>query len=118
VRSEAKRRAHDDALATRVREALGSARRIEEKKMFGGITFMVRGKMCISVGKDRLMCRIDPAVHDAAVQREGCRSVVMKGRQLRGYVHVDREAVRTKRGLGHWVALALDYNGRALKRPR
>jgi TfoX/Sxy family transcriptional regulator of competence genes len=110
--------AYDDVLVTRVRRALSSARRIEEKKMFGGITFMVRGKMCVSVGKDRLMCRIDPAVHDAAVQREGCRSVVMKGRQLRGYVHVDREVVRTKRGLDHWVALALDYNGRAPKRPR
>jgi TfoX/Sxy family transcriptional regulator of competence genes len=108
--------AYDDALATRVRTALGTGRRIEEKKMFGGITFMVRGKMCISVGKDRLMCRIDPAAHDAAVQLEGCRAVVMKGRQLRGYVHVDRERVRTKRGLDYWVALALDYNGRALKR--
>jgi TfoX/Sxy family transcriptional regulator of competence genes len=108
--------AYDNALANRVRRALGSARRIEEKKMFGGITFMVRERMCVSVGKDRLMCRIDPAVHDAAVQRQGCRAVVMKGRQLRGYVHVDREAVRTKRGLDYWVALALDYNGRARKR--
>jgi TfoX/Sxy family transcriptional regulator of competence genes len=105
--------AYDDVLASRVRTALGSARRIEEKRMFGGMTFMVRGKMCVSVGRDRLMCRIDPAIHDAAVRREGCRAVVMKGRPLRGYVHVDREAVRTKRGLDYWVALALDYNGRA-----
>lgn len=86
--------------------------------MFGGIAFMVRGKMCVSVGKDRLMCRIDPAIHDTAVEREGCRAVVMKERPLRGYVHVDREAVRTKRGLDYWIALALDYNGRALKRTR
>ena len=105
--------AYDDVLASRVRTALGKARRIEEKKMFGGILFMVRGKMCVTVGKDRLMCRIDPTIHDAAVEREGCRAVVMKGRKLRGYVHVDREALRTKRGLDYWVALALDYNDRA-----
>jgi TfoX/Sxy family transcriptional regulator of competence genes len=110
--------AYDEVLVNRVRAALGKARRIEEKKMFGGILFMVRGKMCVSVGKDRLMCRIDPAIHDAAVQREGCRAVVMRGRSLRGYVHVEREAVKTKRGLDYWVALALDYNGRAPKKSR
>ena len=60
---------------------MGRARPVEEKKMFGGLTFMVRGKMCVSVGKDRIMCRIDPAIHDAAIQRQGCRSVVMKGRE-------------------------------------
>ena len=110
--------AYDDVLASRLRTALGPSRRIEEKKMFGGLMFMVRGKMCVSVGKDRLMCRIDPAIHKTAVDRDGCRAVIMKGRQLRGYVHVDRDAVRTKRGLDYWIALALDYNRRALKRPR
>ena len=110
--------AYDDVLASRVRKALGPSRRIEEKKMFGGLMFMVSGKMCVSVGKDRLMCRIDPAIHETAVERDGCRAVIMKGRQLRGYVHVDREAVRTKRGLDYWIALAMDYNGRALKQPR
>ena len=110
--------AYDEVLANRVRESLGKARRIEEKKMFGGIMFMVGGKMCVSVGKDRLMCRIDPAIHDAAVQRDGCRAVVMKGRSLRGYVHVDRQAVKTKRGLDYWIARAMDYNGRAAKKSR
>ena len=86
--------------------------------MFGGLMFMVSGKMCVSVGKDRLMCRIDPAIHETAVERDGCRAVIMKGRRLRGYVHVDRDAVRTKRGLDYWIELALDYNGRTLKRPR
>lgn len=78
--------------------------------MFGGIAFMVRGKMCVSVGRDRIMCRIDPAIHDAALEHQGCRTVVMKGRQYRGYVHVDAEAVRSKRDLDYWIGLALDYN--------
>lgn len=103
---------HDDALAKRVRAALGRARRIEEKKMFGGITFMVRGRMCVSVGRERIMCRIDPAIHDVALERKGCRTVVMKGRQYRGYVHVEAEAVKTKADLDYWIRLALDYNGK------
>jgi len=101
---------HDDVLAKRVRAALARAPRIEEKRMFGGITFMVRGRMCISVGRNRIMCRIDPAIHDTALKRKGCRTVVMKGRQYRGYVHVEADAVKTKGDLDYWIGLALDYN--------
>ncbi len=78
--------------------------------MFGGITFMVRGKMCISAGKERFMFRVDPAVHDTLVQGEGCRTVSMKGREYRGYIHVDAEAVKSDRELKRWAALALKYN--------
>jgi TfoX/Sxy family transcriptional regulator of competence genes len=92
---------------------LDSAGKVEEKRMFGGITFMVRGKMCISVGKGRIMCRIDPAIHDTALQREGCRTVVMKDREYRGYVYVDSGSVRTEDDLKYWVGLSLDYNGKA-----
>jgi TfoX/Sxy family transcriptional regulator of competence genes len=104
---------YDEALARRVKVALGHGRRIEETKMFAGVTFMVRGKMCVSVGNDRIMCRIDPAIHDAALERPGCRTVVMKGRPYRGFVHVDAEAVKTKGDLAYWVGLALDFNQRA-----
>ena len=96
------------ALVSRVKTALGRTRPVEEKRMFGGITFMVRGRMCVSVGKGRIMCRIDPAVHDEALTHKGCRTVVMKGREYRGFVHVDAERVR--RDLDYWIGLALDYN--------
>ena len=84
----------------------------EEKRMFGGITFMVRGKMCVSVGRDRIMCRIDPDLHDSLLEREGCRTVVMKGRQYRGFVYVDARALKTQRELENWIGLALDYNNK------
>jgi TfoX/Sxy family transcriptional regulator of competence genes len=58
------------------------------------------------------MCRIDPAIHDAALQH-GCKSVIMKGREYRGYVHVAADALKTKRELDYWVRLALDYNSHA-----
>jgi TfoX/Sxy family transcriptional regulator of competence genes len=81
--------------------------------MFGGIAFMVDGKMCVTVSNGRIMCRIDPAIHDVALERKGCTTVVMKGRKYRGYVHIDAEALSTKADLDHWVKLALDFNIRA-----
>lgn len=82
---------------------------------------MVRGKMCVTVGRDRIMCRIDPAIHDAALERKGCRTVVMKGREYRGYVHVDANAVSAESELNYWIGLALAYNktakASAKKRP-
>ena len=74
---------------------------------------MVRGKMCFAVGRDRLMFRIDPALHSTAVQREGCRTVVMKGRKYVGYVHVDAEVLRSKQDFSYWLDLALDHNRNA-----
>ena len=104
---------YNELLAKRVKAALGRIRPIQEKRMFGGVAFMVRGKMCVSVGKDRIMCRIDPAIHDATLQRKGCRTVVMKGREYRGYLYVSAEAVKTKSALEYWVDLALEYNNKA-----
>ena len=103
--------AYDESLANRVRAALGNTRHVQERRMFGGLVFMVRGKMCVSVGKERIMCRLDPAIHNAALKHKGCRTVVMRGRPCRGYVYIDAEVVRTKRQLDYWVHLALDYNG-------
>lgn len=108
-----KSKQYDDALASRVRARLESVRSVEQKRMFGGIAFMVAGKLCVTVGKKRIMCRIDPAIHEEVLQRDGCRTVLMKGRQYRGYVYVDAEAVETKGDLEYWVGLALDYNSKA-----
>lgn len=100
----------DSELLSRVRAALAAVPEVEEKRMFGSTAFMVRNKMCISARAERIMCRIDPALHDAALEREGCRTVVMRGRQYRGYVYVDAEAVRTISALKYWIDLVLNYN--------
>lgn len=81
--------------------------------MFGGLAFMVNGKMCINVGKDRLMCRIDPALHENALKRKGCRTVIMKGREYKGFVYVNDEGLKTKEDFDYWIELALDYNEQA-----
>lgn len=97
-------------LLSRVRAALAPVSNVQEKRMFGSTAFMVRGKMCISARAERIMCRIDPALHDVALERAGCQTVVMRGRQCQGYVYVGAEAVRISRALKYWVDLALDYN--------
>ena len=100
-------------LTDRVRAALARIPRVAERKMFGGITFMVNGKMCISVGRNRLMCRIDPELHELAIERRGVRTVTMNGRVYRGFVHVRKEAVAAKRDLDYWVRMCLQFNRRA-----
>jgi TfoX/Sxy family transcriptional regulator of competence genes len=100
----------DEKLVERVRAAFQHVPGVTEKKMFGSIAFMVRGKICVSARAERIMCRIDPALHDAAIERKGCQTVVMRGRQYRGYVYVGANAVRTGRVLKYWVKLALSYN--------
>lgn len=78
--------------------------------MFGSLGFMVRGNLCITARPERLMCRIDPALHEAAINGEGCETVVMKGRPYPGYVFVASSAVKTTAALDHWIDLCLKHN--------
>lgn len=100
-------------MTQRVRESLEGVPNVEEKKMFRGVTFMVNGKMAISAGGDLFMFRIDPELHDEMVEKEGVTSVIMRGREYKGYVRVHEDVVKTKRELDKWVKLVLDYNPKA-----
>lgn len=102
--------AYSEKLADRLRQALAHLPKVEEKKMFGGLAFMVDGKMCLTAGADRIMCRIDPGIHEEALKRKGCRTVIMRGKEYKGYVHVSEDALKTKADLNYWVTLALDFN--------
>jgi TfoX/Sxy family transcriptional regulator of competence genes len=100
-------------LTERVRAALAEVPGVESKKMFSGIAFLVDGKMCINVTSDGLMCRIDPALHEELVEKPGCRSMVMKGKELKGWVVVIPEMVHTAKALNYWVTQCLAYNSQA-----
>ena len=104
---------YNEQLADRIREALIERNDVEEKKMFRGVTFMVDGKMCISVSGQDMMCRIDPELHDTLVEKNGCRSVMMKGREYKGYIYVSEEVLKSKKEFDEWVHLCLDFNKRA-----
>jgi TfoX/Sxy family transcriptional regulator of competence genes len=97
-------------LTKRVRQVLGQRDRIEEKKMFRGIAFMVNGKMCVTVGDKHIMCRIDPLIHQAVVLRKGVSTVRMKGRDYIGWINVDESVLPDKKTLTYWVKLALSHN--------
>ena len=107
--------AYSEILAERVRDALADIPHVTEQKMFGGIAFMVNQKMCVTVGKDRIMLRVDPAVHDKLAARKGCTPMIMRGKEFKGYVRVAESELKTKRNLESWVAYARDFNARARK---
>lgn len=104
-------------LVDRVRAELRGLPKVTERKMFGATAFLVNDKMCISADANSIMCRIDPALHDAAAAQPGCSTVVMGGRAYRGYIDIAASALPTKASLRHWVDLALAFN-KVAKRSR
>ena len=104
---------YNEKAAEKVKEIILSSQEIvnlEEKKMFGGLCFMVNDKMCIGVEQERLMVRLDPARYDEVMEKEGCRPMDFTGRIMKGYVFVDIDALDTKKKLEYWIILALEFN--------
>jgi TfoX/Sxy family transcriptional regulator of competence genes len=101
-------------LAARI-SALLTAKRVRfvQKRMFGGICFMVSDKMCVGTAKNLLMVRFDPDLHEEVLARPGAGPMDFTGRPMRGYVFVQPVALRDDTVLTSWLDLALDYNPRA-----
>ncbi|HQQ95292.1 MAG TPA: TfoX/Sxy family protein [Bacteroidia bacterium] len=100
-------------LADRVREALQKLPDVEEKEMMGGLTFMVKDKMCVGIIKEEMMCRIDPERHEAEIEKTGCRTMDFTKRPMKGYVMVDDSGMRSKKEFDYWINLCLEYNSKA-----
>lgn len=100
----------DETLINRVRAGFENVSNVKEKKMFGSTAFMVGGRMCVSVRAGRIMCRVDPSLHEGLVKIKGCRTVEMGGRKYPGYIYVDAAALGPKRALNHWIELAVKFN--------
>ncbi len=106
---------YDINLANRVREYLSdiSDAEVEEKSMFGGLAFMVNGKMCINVSDDQLMCRFDPDLTPELSERTGFLPMIMKDKEYKGYCYVDPIGFENNEDFEFWVNLCLDFNDRA-----
>jgi TfoX/Sxy family transcriptional regulator of competence genes len=103
--------AYDEQLAERIGQSLKHKRiSFEEKKMFGGVAFMVKDKMCVGVIKEALMVRINPEIHDASLKKKGCRIMEFTGRPMKGFVIIDPVGIDKDKDLDHWIGLALEYN--------
>ena len=105
--------AYNETLANRIRESIADLPNVEEKFMFGGVCFMLDGKMCVGVVKDEMMCRINPEVYSTALEKEGCREMVFTGRPMKGYVYVSDTGMKTKKEFDYWINLCVEFNSKA-----
>jgi TfoX/Sxy family transcriptional regulator of competence genes len=102
--------AYDEDLANRIRELLGSEKGIEEKRMFGGLAFLINGNMSVAAsGQGGLLVRVPPDDTDTLLQRAHVSPMVMAGREARGWLRVDAGGVQTKRQLQSWVTKGVGY---------
>ena len=100
---------YDERLAARVRDVLSARDDVGEKRMFGGLTFMVGGHMCCGVLDERLVLRLGPEGTDDALSEPFTRPMDFTGRPAIGFVYVEQEGVRTGRALRTWVGRAVAF---------
>jgi TfoX/Sxy family transcriptional regulator of competence genes len=102
--------AYDEALAGRIRAQFDGQSGVTEKKMFGGLAFLVGGNMAIAAsGQGGVLVRVDPATSDELVSATKAEMAVMRGRPMSGWLRVAPENVRTARQLASWVRRANSY---------
>ena len=102
--------AYDTVLADRIRTLLAGAAGLTEKKMFGGLAFLVRGNMAIAAsGQGGLLVRVDPAHTEKLIKTTPARVMVMRGRAMPGWLRVGTEHVGTTQALAKWVKVSSTY---------
>ena len=102
--------AYDEELGNRIRELIAGEPDVTEKRMFGGLAFLIGGNMSVAAsGRGGLMVRVDPEQTDELVTKPHAQPFVMRGREMQGWLRVDDEGVRTKRQLEPWVKRGVAY---------
>jgi|SRR5690242_11543588 TfoX/Sxy family transcriptional regulator of competence genes len=101
--------AFDEQLAERIRTYLGKRSGLAERRMFGGIGFLLNGNMCCGVHREALIVRLDPAETDRALAEPHTRVFDMSGRPMKGWLLVDAEGLATTKQLGKWIERAAKY---------
>jgi TfoX/Sxy family transcriptional regulator of competence genes len=102
--------AYDEALAERVREMVADRPGVSEQKMFGGLAFLIGGNMALAAsGQGGLLVRLDAAEGERLIASGAAQPMEMRGREMRGWLRVSSDAVRTKRQLARWVDLGISY---------
>lgn len=102
--------AYDEQLAERIRELIASEPGVTEKKMFGGLAFLVNGNMAIAASaQGGALVRVDPDESEALIRQRGVAMMEMRGREMSGWLRVESEALRTKKHLSTWVQRGVSY---------
>lgn len=101
--------AYDEELAERVRREFGNRPDLGERKMFGGLCFLVGGHMCCGVLEDRLMARVGPEQYEALLGEEHAAEMDFTGKPLRGMLYVSAEGISSNADLGKWIERCLAF---------
>jgi TfoX/Sxy family transcriptional regulator of competence genes len=102
--------AYDEKLAARIRQLVDGEPGVSEKTMFGGLAFLVRGNMAIAAsGQSGLLVRVDPEESDELVRTTAAETMVMRGREMRGWLRVAADDATTKKALSAWVERGVSY---------
>jgi TfoX/Sxy family transcriptional regulator of competence genes len=101
----------DERLAGRMRKALAQRKGITEKKMFGGLAFLLDGKMCCGIVKDEMVVRVGPDRYGEALARPHARPMDFTGRSMKGFVFVGQAGIESDESLAEWLELGLKYAG-------
>lgn len=101
--------AYNEYLAERIRRALAARHDVEEKKMFGGICFLVKGKMAAGIVKDDLMVRVVGSKYQEALAKPHCREMDFTGKPLKGFLYVGAEGLDSDRALEEWLQLGVEF---------
>jgi TfoX N-terminal domain len=102
--------AYDPELVERIRELLARERGVDEKRMFGGLAFLINGHMAVAASREGgLLVRVPPQDTDKLLDRRHVRPMVMAGREARGWLRVEPEGLKTKRQLASWVGRGISH---------
>lgn len=110
--------AYNEHLAERIRRALAARHDVEEKKMFGGLCFLVKGKMAAGIVKDELMVRVVESKYVAALGKPHCREMDFTGKPLKGFLYVGEQGVDSDRELEEWLHLGIEFVESAPDKPK
>ena len=101
--------AYDEKLADRLRGTLEGVASVEEKKMFGGLCFMVRGHMACGIAKGELMVRVGKDAYEKALTKKHAKEMTFTGKAIKSMIYVDPAGFRTKKQLSGWVAMGVSH---------
>ena len=104
---------YNEAIAEKIRKALTGTKKLTEKKMFGGIAFMVNDKMCMGVDKDDIMLRCDPGQMEELLSKKGARPFDLTGKPMKGWLLVSPEGTKSKKDFDFWAQVAVEANKKA-----
>ncbi len=103
--------AYDEALADRIRSYFQTRCDADERKMFGGLCFMVEDHMCCGIVADALMARVGPERYEACLEQPGAREMDFTGRPMKGMVYVETDAIREDESLARWIDICREFVG-------